>query len=73
MINSWMNMWLKKYLAIELGMLFKKYYVYYAKGRNLRLGQTNRIGEDRDAIDIFPGFQHHSCSTSAQSVFKLFS
>ena len=29
----------------------------------------DRIGEDRDAADLFPGLQNHPCATSAQSVF----
>ena len=33
----------------------------------------NGIGEDRDTTYMLPGFQHHSCSTSAQSDFRLFS
>ena len=33
----------------------------------------DRIGEDRDATDMLPRLQYHSCSTSAQSDFRLFS
>ena len=33
----------------------------------------DRIGEDRDAADLLSGLQNHTCSTSAQSVFGLFS
>ncbi|KAF3569172.1 hypothetical protein DY000_02015206 [Brassica cretica] len=29
----------------------------------------NRIREDRDAADLFPGLQNHPCATSAQPVF----
>ncbi|KAF3519963.1 hypothetical protein DY000_02061095 [Brassica cretica] len=29
----------------------------------------DRIGEDRDAADLFLGLQNHPCATSAQPVF----
>ncbi|KAF3494964.1 hypothetical protein DY000_02053973 [Brassica cretica] len=32
----------------------------------------DEVGEDRDATDMLLGFQHHLCSTSAQSDFRLF-
>ena len=28
-----------------------------------------KIGEDRDGADLFPGLQNHPCATSAQPVF----
>ena len=43
------------------------------KGASCLAKLCDGIGEDRDTIDILPGFQHHTCSTSAQSNFKFFS
>ena len=39
------------------------------KGTSRVAKLRDRIGEDRDAADLLPGLQNHSCATSAQPVF----